>query len=364
MIIFVYGTTAEAIKIAPVVRRLEAQGIRYEQWVTMQHTDSLVAILPVLGLPEPDRIIANGNKGQPLKSSRDVVGWLWEIHRWMRREIKPLKAELPSNTVIVVHGDTLTTVVGAWLARKLGVASAHIEGGLRSGNWRHPFPEELDRRIVGKLASVHYPPSEEAFRHLEGKKNVVHTFGNTVIDAVIDQGHDASESGELFGIVLLHRFEFISNQSLVNETVAALAANSDVPLRLMVDAYSEGALANAIEEFGGGRFEPQQKLNHPEFIGLLKSAAFVVTDSGGIQAETALLGVPTLIHRKATEQHEGVGDNILLSEWKTERLADFVANYVTYKKPMRTPKVSPSDVIVKDLIDRGYATESEPQDGA
>lgn len=357
MIIFVYGTTAEAIKIAPVVRRLQAQGIQFEQWVTMQHTDSLAAIYPVLGLPEPDRIIANGNKGKPLKSSRDVLGWLWEIHRWMRREVKKLKAELPSNTVIVVHGDTLTTVVGAWLARRLGVASAHIEGGLRSGNWRHPFPEELDRRIVGKLATVHYPPSEEAVRHLQGKENVVFTHGNTVIDAVIDQGHAASDSGEHFGVVLLHRFEFISNQSLVNETVAALAANSPVPLRLMVDAYSEGALADAIQEFGRGKFEPQQKLNHPEFIGLLRSAAFVVTDSGGIQAETALLGVPTIIHRKATEQHEGLGQNILLSEWKTERLADFVANYSDYQMPMRTPEVSPSDVIVSDLIARGYATD-------
>jgi len=355
MIIFLYGTTAEAIKVAPVIRRLEAQGIRYEQWVTMQHTDSLAAILPVLGLPEPDRIIANGNKGRPLTSVRDVFGWLWEIRRWMRREVKKLRLELPPNTVIVVHGDTLTTVVGAWLARKLGVESAHIEAGLRSGDWRHPFPEELDRRIVGKLASIHYPPSEEAIRHLNGARNVVPTHGNTVLDAVIDQGHAASDSSEPFGIVLLHRFEFISNLPLVKETVAALAANSPVPLRLMMDAYSEGALADAVREVGDGKFDPQPKLDHPEFIGLLKSAAFVVTDSGGIQAETALLGVPTLIHRKATEQHEGIGENIVLSEWKVERLVDFVSHYANYRRPMSKPGVSPSDVIVGDLIARGFA---------
>lgn len=355
MIIFVYGTTAEAIKIAPVARRLMARGIPFQQWVTMQHTDALRAILPQLGLPEPDELIADGNRGKALTSVRDVFGWLRTVHRWMRRELPRLRADLPHPSIVLVHGDTLTTVVGAWIARRLRIDLAHIEAGLRSGNWRHPFPEELDRRIVGRLATIHYPPSEEAAANLKNAANVVPTPGNTVIDAVLDRIDDvADDVREPFGVVLLHRFEFISNADLVRETVTELARSTPVPLRIMVDAYSEGALADAVREHGEGRFELQPKLEHPQFVALLRAAEFVVTDSGGIQEETALLGVPTLVHRKATERHEGVGENITLSEWRVEKLRTFLASYSRYRVPMRPPETSPSDIIVDDLVRRGY----------
>lgn len=354
MIVFVYGTTAEAIKIAPVARRLAAKGIPFQQWLTMQHTDSLREILPTLGLPEPDRIIADGSHGKPLKSRGDVLVWLRSVARWMRKNVRTLRRALPADTVIVVHGDTMTTVIGAWLAHRLHLASAHIEAGLRSGNWRHPFPEELDRRIVGKLATIHYPPSDEAAAHLSGRKNVVNTHRNTVVDAVLDQGEDALE-GDPFGVVLLHRYEFISNPDLVETTIRTLAELSPLPLRLMVDAYSEGALRHALSKHDTrGVFQAQAKLRHQEFIGLLKGASFIVTDSGGIQAEAALIGVPTLIHRKTTEQHEGVGVNIVISGWDQATLANFLRDPERYRVPLQTPEVSPSDIIVDDLIARGY----------
>ena len=91
-------------------------------------------------------------------------------------------------------------------------------------------------------------------------------------------------------------------------------------------------------------------------MGLLKSARFIVTDSGGIQAEAALLGVPTLVHRKTTEQSEGLGENILLSEWDSARLSEFLRNFETYRRPVRRPTESPSDIIVDDLVARGYGS--------
>ncbi|MGO4691579.1 UDP-N-acetylglucosamine 2-epimerase [Glaciibacter sp. 2TAF33] len=361
MIIFIFGTTAEAIKVAPIARRLQERHIPYQLWLTMQHTTALRNILPELGLRMPDRLIADGRNGQPLRGFADVAHWLWQILRWLRRNGRGLRQSLPSNTVIVVHGDTLTSVVGALIARRLKVQCAHVEAGLRSGNWRHPFPEELDRRIVGALASIHYTPSEEATNNLAAKRNVVHTEGNTVIDAVLDQGDDAGSNGEKFGVVLLHRFEFISNQPLVEETVSILAATSPYPLKLIVDAYSEHAVKEAALSHGKGRLTPQPKLSHQEFVGLMKGAEFIVTDSGGIQAETALLGVPTLIHRKTTEQGEGLGANIVLSEWKSERLSAFLKNFGSYRRPIQRPEHSPSDIVVNDLVARGFATSDAPR---
>ncbi|TFC19197.1 hypothetical protein E3O19_03420 [Cryobacterium algoritolerans] len=355
MIIFIYGTTAEAIKIAPIARRLAERGIAYQQWLTLQHTTALLQVLPTLGLEEPDLLIANGNNGEPLRSSKDVIRWLFQIWKWLRKNAKSLRSTLPSDTVIVVHGDTLTTVVGAYIAKRLKVDCAHVEAGLRSGNWRHPFPEELDRRIVGTMATIHYTPSLESTENLSSKPNVVFTHGNTVIDAVLDQGDFISEESEKFGVVLLHRFELISNQQLLEQTISTLATESPYPIKLMVDAYSEHALTGAVAKFGLGTLTAQPKLRHQEFIGMIRRAQFIVTDSGGIQAEAALIGVPTLIHRKTTEQAEGLGRNIVLSEWKTERLTEFLKNSEGFRKHLQRPAHSPSDVIVDDLIARGYA---------
>lgn len=354
MIVFIFGTTAEAIKIAPVARRLTSRGIPYENWVTYQHTESLRTIIPQLGMDEPTRVIADGNHGRPLHGKWDVLRWLGSVASWTLKNARALKASLPQGSVIVVHGDTLTTAVGVVIARRLGVPSAHIEAGLRSGNWRHPFPEELDRRFAGRFATIHYPPSEEAVQNLAGHENVVFTHGNTVIDAVLDQGHDALDEGQPYGVVLLHRYEFVSNRQLVDQTFETLVEKSPVPLKLLVDAYSEHGLQETLAKLGEGKITVQGKLRHPEFIGLLKGASFIVTDSGGIQAESALLGVPTLVHRMAVEQREGIGENIIISEWKNERLVDFLEHFENYRRDLSRPLESPSDVIVDDLCSRGF----------
>lgn len=355
MIVFIYGTTAEAIKIAPVARRLAARGIPFEQWVTRQHTEALTAVIPQLGLPEPDIRIADGRGGEPLSSTRDVLPWALGVLRWLRRNRRALRERLPSNTVIVIHGDTMTTVLGAWIARRLRLPAAHIEAGLRSGNWRHPFPEELDRRIVGELATIHYPPSDEAAAHLARKQRVVPTPGNTVLDAVLDRIDDAAPVESDYGVVLLHRFEFVSNGEFAAETLRTLAAESPAQLRFFVDHFAERTLEDVLDRADQDRILVSRKLPHAEFVQVLRNARFVVTDSGGIQAEVALLGVPTLIHRKATEQREGVGRNIVISGWDLDLLRNFLRDPDRHRHPISPPERSPSDVIVEDLVERGFA---------
>jgi UDP-N-acetylglucosamine 2-epimerase (non-hydrolysing) len=354
VIIFVFGTTAEAIKLAPIARRLDARGIAYESWLTMQHTDALVESMQELGFRPADRIIANGNKGQSLRGFGDVIVWLLEIRRWMRKNVRTLRSVHGTTSVVVVHGDTMTSVVGSYIAKRVRVSSAHVEAGLRSGNWRHPFPEELDRRVVGTMATIHYTPSEEATENLRGKANVVYTHGNTVIDAVVDHEATLGTGGEKYGVVLLHRFEYLANRRLVEETMATLTAESPFALKFIVDDYAKETLADILPKANTDRIQIQGKLAHDEFIAVLKRAEFVVTDSGGIQAEAALIGLPTLIHRKATEQREGIGLNIVLSEWKIDALSAFLADFAKYAHPGSKPEYSPSDIIVDDLIARGF----------
>jgi UDP-N-acetylglucosamine 2-epimerase (non-hydrolysing) len=353
MIVFIYGTTAEAIKLAPVIRRLRDRGAQTQQWVTMQHTEALTGVMEQFGLGAPDRVIANGAGGKPLRKRADVIRWGTTVLRWLGRNRRSLLAALPPNTVVVVHGDTITSVAGAYIAKRLKVASAHIEAGLRSGNWRHPFPEELDRRIVTTMATVHYSPSLEAVRNLGDRPNVVHTHGNTALDAVLDHEVADIAPDERYGLVLLHRYEFIGNGSLVEATLRALLA-SPVPLRLHVDAFNAEILEQAVARLPEGRITVVPKLRHDAFVRSLKGAEFVVTDSGGVQEESALLGLPTLVHRRATERGDGIGRNAVLSRWDIESVGAFLAGYASLRHEPARPERSPSDVIVADLMLRGY----------
>jgi UDP-N-acetylglucosamine 2-epimerase (non-hydrolysing) len=354
VIVFIYGTTAEAIKIAPVARRLTALGVPYEHWITQQHTDSLRRAIPELGLTPPDRVIANGSRGKPLKSPIQMVGWMWDVGWWALRNTRAIRRSLPAHSVVVVHGDTMTTVLGTFIGRMLRVPVAHVEAGLRSGNWRHPFPEELDRRIVGRFADIHYVPTEEAAANLAHRRNVVLTHGNTVKDAVRDAAGAEDREVEEYGLVLLHRYEFISNPTMVRETLRTLDDDSPFRLRLIVDSYSRGAIEQTISEMGLTKFDIIDKLEHGAFVSVLRSASFIVTDSGGIQQEAAVFGVPTLVHRKVSESHEGLGSSAVLSGWDQQVLRDFLSQAQQYRIANVDPGPSPSDIIVTDLTERGF----------
>lgn len=359
MIVFVYGTTAEAIKLAPVARRLADQGVEYEQWLTLQQADTVLEALPALGLPAPDAVLANGRGGRPLSGPLDVLLWLGQILRWTLRHGPGARRRLRAGgrrSVLVVHGDTMTSVVGAVLAKLLGTDCAHVEAGLRSGNWRHPFPEELDRRIVGRLADVHYAPSATAAAALAGRSGVVPTFHNTVVDAVLDQAVTAAETDEdRYGLVLLHRFEFLTNPDLVEATLRALEQRAQHRLVLVADDQAGHVLGARLAALPADRFTVSGKVPHARFTRLLAGAAFVVTDSGGVQEEAALLGVPTLVHRVATERQDGLGANAVLSAWDVAALEAFLTSFDDHRRPPAQPSTSPSDLIVKDLIDRGFS---------
>lgn len=357
MIVFFYGTTAEAIKLAPIARRLADQGVEYEQWVTLQQAGTVLKALPGLGLPAPDHVLANGRGGEPLAGPTDVLRWLVHLLVWMVRNGRAARRRLRrhSPSVLVVHGDTMTSVVGALLARVLGADCAHVEAGLRSGDWRHPFPEELDRRIVGRLAQVHYAPSDAAAAVLAGRPGVVHTGYNTVVDAVLDRAVDAGRSdADPYGLVLLHRFEFLTAATLVERTLHALQRRSALRLVLVADDQATHVLGSRLDALPRDSFRVIGKVSHAEFTGLLTGASFVVTDSGGVQEEAALLGIPTLVHRKATERGDGLGHNVVLSEWDVAALEEFLGRYEDFRRPPNTPTTSPSDIVVKDLMTRGY----------
>ncbi|HLP23592.1 MAG TPA: UDP-N-acetylglucosamine 2-epimerase [Microbacteriaceae bacterium] len=360
MVVFIVGTSAELIKVQPVAQRLLDRGAPVQFWATYQHTDSLDRMFSSYGFPQPSFVFARGARGKPIQRPTQMIGWLARCIRMLFTHRRELRKRLGERPLIIVHGDTVTTVFGAIAARVLGATAAHVEAGLRSGRLFRPFPEEIDRRLTGRIAHIHYVPNAVAADNLAGK-DVVNTFRNTAVDGVLDSlaSAPAANSGERYGIALLHRFELISQPSFVDATVRTIADNATIPVYVITDAFSGGPVEAAIARVNSPLLRPIPKRPYRDFVQFMRDAEFLVTDSGGLQQESAVLGVPTLLHRQVTESPDGVGANVVLSGWDLDAVASFLQNPERYRSAPDVPESRPSDIIVTDLIRRGFVGNSD-----
>jgi UDP-N-acetylglucosamine 2-epimerase (non-hydrolysing) len=364
VIIVVFGTTGELIKLAPVLLRLEDRGHRYVLATTGQQVEQIPGFLEQFGLRQPDLWLARGAGGRDLRTNRDIPGWLTTVSRSFAKGRGRLRRELlsgPGKPLVLVHGDTMTTVLGASMGRALRVPVAHIEAGLRSYDLRHPFPEELNRRTASRIARIHYAPGPWAASNLRFG-DVVDTGSNTIRDSLAlvdgDEGVAPSVPDGPFGVVSLHRFELLSSRVELSAVLEVLARAAQRTPLVFVD---HSVTAAALDRFRLGhyfdseRFVRVPRLRFFDFVQVERRSSFVVTDSGGSQEECFYLDVPCLVHRVRTERREGLGENVVLSGMRLDVLESFLADPQRYRRRSALPDVSPSDVIVADLERRSIA---------
>ena len=367
MILVVFGTTGELIKLAPVLLRLDARGHRYVLATTGQQVQQIPTFLEGFGLRQPDLWLGRGAGGRDLRTNRDIPGWLTRVLMTFARRRASLRRALrdgPGRPLVLVHGDTMTTVLGASMGRALRVPAAHIESGLRSFDLRHPFPEELNRRVTSRIASAHYAPGAWAAGNLR-RPDVVDTGSNTIVDSlalVADAPLPVqAPAHEPFGVVSLHRYELLNDRELLMRTLATLRETAERTPLLFVD---HSVTAAALSRFGlddvfDDRLIRVPRLRFHDFVRVERASLFVVTDSGGSQEECFYLDRPCLVHRVRTERQEGLGENAVLSGMRDDVLRDFLADPLRYRRRSPLPETSPSDVIVADLERRGIAVGSE-----
>ncbi len=313
-VMVVFGTRPEAIKMAPVVHALEREpGIEVQLAVTAQHRQMLDQVLDLFGLqPDDDLDLMSQGQGLP-----DLFG---RILGGMSAVIARRQPDL-----VLVHGDTSTTLATALAAHYQRVPIGHVEAGLRTGDLYAPWPEEANRRLVAPLAALHFAPtaSARANLHAEGITAGVHVTGNTVIDALLgvraridaDAGLRASLAAQFpmlrddrrTLLVTGHRREnFGEGFERMCLAMRALARRGDVqvvyPVHLnpQVQAPVRRILG---DEPGVHLIEPQDYL---PFVYLMLRADLILTDSGGIQEEAPSLGRPVLVMRDTTERPEAV----------------------------------------------------------
>ena len=310
----ILGTRPEAIKLFPVIAALrEEAGLRVTVIATGQHREMLDQVLAMADIV-PDHDLAVMQPGQTLDAltARLVTG-IGSV----------LDSEKPDR--VVVQGDTATAMCGALAAYYRQIPVAHVEAGLRSYNIYHPWPEEVNRKMVGAIADMHFAPTETAAQALRNEAvdpASIYVTGNSVIDALhLTHARVAAEpdlvqaiqpvldrhAGKRIILITTHRREnFGAGLDHILDAVTELAQLPDVacilPMHLNpnVRPFVEKRLSS-IESVS--LVEP---LDYPSFTWLLWHSYLVLTDSGGLQEEAPAFGKPVLVMRETTERPEGI----------------------------------------------------------
>ena len=306
-VMLVFGTRPEAIKMCPLVKKLEsASDFECVVCVTGQHREMLNQVLDIFKVtPDYNLDIMRDNQT------------LFSITNSILDGMKPiLEEEKPD--IVLVHGDTTTTFATALAAFYTGIKVGHVEAGLRTYNVQSPFPEEFNRQAVSIISSFNFTPTETSAKNLikEGKdKDTIFITGNTVIDALkttvdVDYSHPVLEWASDSRLVMLtaHRRENLG-KPMVNIFSAVSRILDEFPdVKVVYPIHKNPKireLANQIFK-DNPRLKIIEPLEVQDFHNFMNSSYLILTDSGGVQEEAPSLGKPVLVLRETTERPEGV----------------------------------------------------------
>ena len=333
----IFGTRPEAIKMAPLVKTLAGrEGIESLCCVTAQHREMLDSVLDIFKI-KPDFDLNIMEPGQTLSTitTKCLVG--------LEKVFQQAKPDL-----VLVHGDT-TTAFSAALAAFYGqIKVGHVEAGLRTYDKYSPFPEEMNRTLVGDLADLHFSPTAANRDNLyrEGITQNVFLTGNTVIDAMAT----TVRPDFVFSTELLNHLDYTGKTVIAvtchrRENYGQPMANIMTALRRLVETYPQVELIypvhlspvvrEAAGKYLGGheRIHLIDPVDVEEMHNLMARCAFVMTDSGGLQEEAPALGKPVLVLRRETERPEAVrAGTVKLAGTDAEEIFTLGAQLITDKK--------------------------------
>ena len=308
----VFGTRPEAIKMAPVVLALKAcsEHIQTVVTVTAQHRQMLDQVLHLFHIT-PDYDLDIMSQGQTLY---DIT----------TKALQGLQAVLAKEKpdLVLVHGDTTTTFVGALAAYYQKIPVGHVEAGLRTGNIYSPFPEEMNRKLTGAMATMHFAPTLTAkanLLHENIRDDQIYVTGNTVIDALMN----TVLSSYTFANPILQRIDFQHKKVILVTThrrenlgepmrhiykalYAVVKENEQTEIIFPVHRNPEVRKVVEEELAGKERVHLIETLEYEPFVNVMSRCNLILTDPGGIQEEAPALGKPVLVLRDTTERPEAV----------------------------------------------------------
>lgn len=351
-VLVLVGTKAQFIKTAPILSELDHQGVAYRLIYTGQHSETFELLEHAFGTrPADDNMVP----GVEASTHSTFARWTWAF--WRAAFARLVRREWRGARYGIVHGDTASTLFAALALRLAGVRVIHVEAGLRSPRLLEPFPEEIVRRIVSRLTSLHCVPDAAAAMNLRGMPGrVIDTGGNTLRDAfsmVMSAWPEPPTrgGGGGYGVVSIHRSENLSHRAtfdlLMNEV---LHAADLLPVRFVLHpATRERLRATGWDARLRAHAHVQllERMDYPDFVRLLVGSRLLMTDGGSNQEEAAMMGLPTVLLRRATERPDGLDDNVVLSGLDRTKIRSFVATHALADWALRLVSgPSPSRVIV------------------
>lgn len=365
MIHFVIGTRAQLFKMAPIMLECDRRGLRWRWIYTAQHKDTIESTLKTFGLPGPAYTVVDWDT--EAKTTASMGKWFFKMVMSLGRSRKILAGHSGKKNIVLTHGDTFTTWFAALYAKLTRTKVMHVESGLRSFNWREPFPEEINRLITFRLSDYYACPGRWAVDNLKKYKGVkINTGMNTQIDTIRFGLEHADKADfkipkQKYVVVSIHRYENIFKAKRFEQIVEEL---EKIAKNFKVLIVQHPATFIQIDKLGyrqrlekNKNIELLPRLEYLPFVKAVKHSEFVITDGGGNQEELYHMGKPTLLFRNETERQEGLGTTAVISKLDPAIIDDFTKNYEKYRHPPVTDKASPSKMIVDVLAKDGYGKD-------
>lgn len=353
--VFVVGTRAQLVKMAPVMRDVARRGLPLRLLLTGQHLDSMAELARDLGVeelfPSDELEIEHATVGS-------LLSWFPKAFLDCRRKVKDLVAR-SGGAVVLVHGDTASTLLGAMVASSLRLPVAHVESGLSSNRILDPFPEELCRRLVFRMTTFAFCPNDvstDRMRNFRGTQ-AFNTQGNTIADALalaLSVPPDAEAEG--FDLVVsIHRFENIRRRIRLGYIVNHILRVAESHRTAFV---LHPSTVSKLHRFGlhqmlakHPRITLMDRMPYSSFVRLVASARLIVSDGGSNQEEFSLMGVPMLVLRDRTERPDGLGRNIVLESDLGMSFGDYIIQGHA-EKLRQPPSVITEPTVSSKIVDR------------
>ncbi|MDA1060786.1 MAG: UDP-N-acetylglucosamine 2-epimerase [bacterium] len=341
----IIGTKAQLIKMAPVMVEMQKRSIPYNFVFTGQHQETIDQLRSNFGVKTPDITL---HKGKDITKIPQMFFWILKI-------LFKKPSFIAKNDLILVHGDTFSTLLGAIMGKRAKAKVAHIESGLKSDKLLHPFPEEITRRMTFRLSDYYFCPGKWAVNNLnkhKGKK--INTLQNTLYDSlelILKQNSTVDIPPEPYCICSIHRFENIFNKKRLKEIIEILN-NTAKTMKMLFIMHPPTKSQLEKWDIKLPNIELRPRYDYKDFIQLLNNSQFIITDGGSNQEEAFYLGKPCILLRKTTERKEGLDKNVVISKYNPKTIKEFTENYnyERYKCNRLKTQHSPSRIIVNELI--------------